>query len=302
MNYVIEFISTWYKRLLAIISPTLNTKVIYKKKFGSKIDLDNPKTLDEKIQWLKLNTYLGNPLVTQCADKYAVREYVKNSGCEEILNDLFGAYLKVEDIPWDSLPRQFVVKWNFGCGQNLIVWDKDTLDIEDVKKQLKQWYKLHNVFYLTYSEMQYKGIPPKLIIEKLIDTEDGGLPIDYKVYCFNGEPHCVLVCTKRDDSGHGAEYYFFDKEWKLLRYNKRGKDAPEGFTIPRPEGIEKVFDYAAALSKPFPFVRADFYLEKGNVTFGELTFTPCGGFDVNRLPETQVLFGSMVNLNYSDKH
>ena len=289
--------STWFKQCLTRISPMLNTFIVYILKFKRPINLKHPKTLDEKIQWLKLNTYYENPLVSQCADKYAVRQYVEKCGCVEILNELYGVYDCVEEISWDTLPNKFVIKWNFGCGQNLIVFDKSKLDIEDAKRKLKEWYKVHDTFYLTYSEMQYKGIPPKLICEKLIETESGNLPVDYKLYCFNGVPDCVLVCSKRGQVEHGAEYYFFDKNWNLKRYNKRGKDAPVDFTLPRPEGIEKLFDYAAKLSKPFPFVRVDFYLEKGGVTFGELTFTPCGGFDVNRLPETQLYFGDLVKIN-----
>lgn len=287
--------SHWFKQTLTKISPLLNTKVVYFMKFKKRINLKNPQTLDEKIQYLKFHDYYQNPLVTQCADKYAVRDYVKQCGCEEILNELYYAWDSVDEINWDMLPSQFVIKWNFGCGQNLICFDKSKLDIEDAKSKLKDWYKVHDTFYLTYSEMQYKGIPPKLICEKLIETEDGDLPVDYKLYCFSGKADCVLVCVGRNINGHDTAYYFFDKKWKLKRYNKRGKDAPADFTLPKPEGIEKVFEYAERLSQPFPFVRADFYLEKGKVTFGELTFTPCGGFDVNRLPETQLLFGEMVN-------
>lgn len=290
-------ISKFFKQTLTRISPKLNTMVVYWSKFKCPIDLKNPKTLDEKIQWLKFNTYYKNSLVTQCADKYAVREYVEKCGCGEILNELYGVYDKVDEIPWDSLPNQFVMKWNFGCGQNLIVFNKTELNIEEAKHKLNEWYKLRDTFYLTYSEMQYKGIPPKLICEKLIETESGDVPEDYKLYCFNGVPDCVLVCKNRGLKDVSTEYYFFDKDWKLKRYNKRGKEAPADFTLPKPDGLEKLFDYAAKLSKPFPFVRADFYLEKGKVTFGELTFTPCGGFDVNRLPETQMLFGKMVKLD-----
>ena len=286
-----------FKQTLTRISPKLNTRVVYLTKFKRPINLKNPKTLDEKIQWLKFNTYYKNPLVTQCADKYAVREYVEKCGCGEILNELYGVYNHVDEIPWDTLPKQFVIKWNFGCGQNLIVFDKAKLDIEDAKRKLNDWYKLRDTFYLTYSEMQYKGIPPKLICEKLIETESGDVPVDYKVYCFNGVPDCVMTCSKRGQMEHGAEYYFFDQDWHLKRYNKRGKDAPADFSLPKPEGIEKVFDYAAKLSKPFPFVRSDFYLEKGKVIFGELTFTPAGGFEVSRLPETQLYFGDLVKLN-----
>lgn len=294
MNTYSRF-SCWFKQTLTRISPKLNTKVIYFFKFKKRLNLKNPQTLDEKIQYLKFHDYYKNPLVTQCADKYAVRDYVKQCGCEEILNELYYAWDSVDEIEWDKLPNQFVIKWNFGCGQNLICFDKSKLDIEDAKKKLKEWYRVHDTFYLTYSEMQYQGIPPKLICEKLIETEDGGLPVDYKLYCFKGYADCVLVCTGRQNDGHGTKYYFFDKEWNLKRYNKTGKNAPANFTLPKPDGIEKVFEYAEKLTKPFPFVRADFYLEKGKVTFGELTFTPCGGYDVNRLPETQLLFGNMVN-------
>lgn len=288
--------SEWFKQFLTRISPKLNTRVIYFSKFKRFINLKNPKTLDEKIQWLKFNTYYKNPIVTQCADKYAVREYIEKCGCGEILNELYGVYDRVEEIPWDTLPNQFVMKWNFGSGENLIVFDKSKLDIEQAEIQLKKWYKEKDVFYLTYSEMQYKGIPPKIICEKLIETEDGGLPVDYKLYCFNGVPDCALVCIGRDASGHGTKYYFFDKDWQLKRYNRTGKEASIDFSLPKPDGYEELFKYAAKITKPFPFVRADFYLEKGKIIFGELTFTPCGGFDRDRLQETQILFGDKVKL------
>ena len=144
--------------------------------------------------------------------------------------------------------------------------------------------------------MQYKGIKPKLICERFIEPDSGTLPVDYKLYCFNGLSDCVLVCAGRDTEGHHAKYYFFDRDWNLKRYNNAGKQVSADFTLPQPENYKKLFEYADKLSKPFPFVRADFYMERGNVIFGELTFTPCGGFDVNRLPETQILFGDMVDL------
>ena len=286
----------WFKQTLTRISPALNARVIYLAKFRRPLSLKHPKTLDEKIQWLKIHTYNNNPLVTRCADKYAVRSYVESCGCGEILNPLYGVYDSVEEIPWQDLPERFVLKWNFGCGENLIVFDKSTLDIEAAKRQMLDWYETHRTYYLTYAQMQYRGIPPKIVCEKLIETEDGGLPVDYKLYCFNGRPDCVLVCSGRNLEGEGAKYYFFNRDWQLLRYNKAGKEAPEGFTIPKPENVEKLFEYAELLSKPFPFVRADFYLEKGQVWFGELTFTPMAGFDTNRLPETQRLFGDFVQL------
>lgn len=285
----------YLRMLMTDISPKLNTKYVYYRTFGKCIDLDNPKTLDEKIQWLKLNTYFNNQLVTDCADKYKVRAYVEKCGCGEILNELYGVYDDPAEINWESLPDKFVLKWNFGCGQNFICRDKSKYDEKDVKKMLKYWKKAYKTFYRERSEMQYRDIKPKIICEKLIESESGDLPKDYKLYCFNGVPDCALVCTERLSAGH-ANYYFFDKEWNLKRYNKMGLEAPVDFTLPEPENYKKLFYYAAILSKPFPFVRVDFYLEKGIITFGELTFTPAGGVDKGRLPATQKLFGDMLNL------
>lgn len=295
MNIFNQSLAKTFRTLCTLISPTFNTRVVYLFKFHRPINLKDPKTLDEKIQWLKLNTYLGNPVVTQCADKYAVRQYVKDHGCEEILNDLYFAWDSVDEIDWNSLPDKFVMKWNFGCGQNLICRDKSKLDVEETKKLLNDWLSIHDTFYLPYSEMQYRGIVPKLICEKLIETDDGALPLDYKLFCFNGKPYVVMLCTERE-TGH-AKYYFFDRNRQLVRLNKRGIAAPEGFTIPLPEGYDKLFEYAEKLADSFPFVRADFYLEKGKVIFGELTFTPAGGYDPNIPREQNLFLGSMVNLN-----
>lgn len=282
------------KSLLTKVSPRLNTEILYLVKYKKFINLSSPKTMDEKIQWLKLHTYLDNPLVTQCADKYKVRDYVKECGCGEILNELYFVWDSVDEIQWNQLPDKFVLKWNFGCGQNYIVRDKNKEDFEKVKQKLVEWYKSHDKFYLPYSEMQYRNIVPKLICEKLIETESGDLPIDYKLYCFNGIPDSVMLCVGRSQ-GH-PRYYFFNREWKFLPYNKVDKNLPKDFTLPKPKNIDVVFEYAEKLSKSFPFVRADFYLENGKVTFGELTFTPSGGFDLDITEETELLLGEKLKL------
>lgn len=279
------------------MSPKLLLRVrflSYYKYYRKLLSFRNPITLDEKIQWMKVNYYKDNPLISQCADKYAVREYVKKMDCEEILIDLYGVYDNAKEIPWGDLPEKFVIKWNCGCGQNLIVKDKSNLNIEDTIKKLDKWKKDARVMYKYGAEMQYKPIIPKLIVEKFIETQDGLAPVDYKLYCFHGEPYCLLTCTGRE-SGK-PKFYFVDKDWRLMRLNKAGKDAPDYFVPTKPEGYEQLFDYARKLSKPFPFVRADFYLEQGKVIFGELTFTPCNGFDYNRLYSTNEMFGNMLNL------
>ena len=153
-------------KFMTLISPTWNTKARYKAGFGKKLDLSNPITLNEKVLWLKLNRYMKHPLVIQCADKYRVREYVESCGCADILNELYGVYEKPEDIPWDDLPNEFVLKWNFGAGMNIICLDKSKMDRTEVVCQLKKWGR--RKVWLTHSEMQYKYAPKRIVCEQLI--------------------------------------------------------------------------------------------------------------------------------------
>ena len=171
-------------------------------------------------------------------------------------------------------------------------FDKDRLNKKKAVKELEYFRSVK--FHKICAESQY-DVEKFLLCEQFIETEDGSSPVDYKVYCFGGAAKYVLCCYGRTESAK-PKFYFFDKEWNLQRLNKTGLQAPEGFTMPKPDGIEKVFQYAEILSKPFPFARADFYLEKGKVYFGELTFTPGGGFDTGRLPSTQKMMGDMVHL------
>lgn len=282
-----------FRETLTIISPTLNTKVTYRLSKGESLNLKKPTKFDEKISWLKLNTYYKNPLVSQCADKYFVREYVSSMGCEEILNKLYGVYDSVEDIPWSKLPNKFVLKWNMGAGSNIICQNKEELDIEKTKEKLRTWGK--KKYYLLNAEMQYKYMEPKILCEKLLETEDKSLPEDYKVYCFNGIAKFVMVCVGRQKGK--SKFYLFDREWNLMRINKDGIAAPTNFYFPKPKGIEKMFNYAEKLSKPFIFVRSDFYNIKGEIIFGELTFTPAGGIDSNMPDEMDRYLGEMIKLN-----
>ena len=284
----------WLRYLMTGISPKLSVSILYRIYHHQKLNLNNPKTLDEKIQWMKLNYYTNNALVEQCADKYRVREYVKDCGCEELLNPLLGVYHHANEIDWNALPDKFVLKWNFGCGGNVVCKDKKSLDIAQTIRELNRFEKIK--FHLIAAEPQYDFKPKLIVCEQFIETDDGHSPVDYKFYCFNGKAQYVLCCLGRGEQ-QKPSFYFFNRQWELQRLNKMGQLAPEGFTIPKPEGMDQLFDYAEKLSKPFPFVRADFYLEKGKCYFGELTFTPGGGFDKGRLPSTDLLFGSMIDLS-----
>lgn len=285
-----------FRYLLTTISPKLSVRTLFRIYHRRKLDLNNPQTLDEKIQWMKINYYKDNELVKKCADKLRVREYVQECGLEHILNPLYGTYQHASDINWDELPEKFVLKWNFGCGGNVICPDKAKLDIPATIRDLNRFEKIK--FHLIAAEPQY-DFSKHILCEHFIETEDGHSPVDYKFYCFNGKAKYVLCCIGRGTQAK-PDFYFFDRDWQLQRLNRQGKAAPEGFTIPKPEGMDQLFEYAETLSKPFPFVRADFYLEQGKAYFGELTFTPAGGFDRGRLPETDLHFGQMVHL--PEKH
>lgn len=261
---------------LTLISPKLNTSVTFRVKFGRKLDFRNPQTLNEKIQWLKFNTYWNNPVVKQCADKYRVRDYLIQQGQGNLLNDLLGVYDDIEGIDFSSLPSQFALKMNVGCSHNIIVKDKTQLDIEQTKKKLKKWMK-DKYYWLGWSEMQYKGVKPYILIEKYLGDNQGHFPVDYKFYCMNGKATSVMVCEERD-SLHHPKFFFMNREWQKLPYTKEAFQYPD-YQIKKPECIDKAFEIAEELSKEFPFVRVDLYIVGEKIYFEELTFTPAGGMD-----------------------
>ena len=277
---------------ISYISPRLNTKLLYLKKFGRLPDLKNPKTLNEKLLKLKLERFGSDPLVRQCADKYRVRSYVEQCGCGETLNALYAAYDKADDIKWDQLPKSFAMKWNFGCGYNIICADKEKLDIPAAIQKLKKWGR--EPFWAYYSELQYRRMEKKIIVEEYIGEPDGTFPEDYKFYCFDGQAYCVMLCAGRNEGW--PKFYFFDRDFKLLRINRDSKAAPDDFSLPKPDFLDEAFETADKLSKGFPFVRVDLYITKNGVRFGELTFTPAAALDNKRLPETDLMFGSMMKV------
>lgn len=260
-----------FRCTLSLISPVLNTKILFFVKNHRKINLTSPESFSEKLQWLKLNRYNSDPLVSQCADKYRVRQFVQEKGCGDILNELYAAYDSVDELRWDQLPRQFALKWNYGAGYNIICKDKNNLDERQVCDQLRKWRKEKP--WLGYAELQYKAIPPKLLLEKYLDSGSSAPIPDYKVYCFHGQPKAILVMH---DRGSKIKAAFFDTQWNKLDGLKKYIDLPA--TTPKPVTLKKMVEYAETLSRPFPFVRVDFYEVSGKLVFGEMTFTPSAGF------------------------
>jgi len=279
---------------MSVISPSLTSKIIFRIAFKKKLDLKNPKTLNEKIIWLKLNTYKKNELVTQCADKVKVRDYLNESGLRNILVPLISVWNNTNDINWDELPLQFVLKCNHGWNYNIICINKSELDENIIKRQLDIWLK--EDFWRVAAEINYRYIPKLILCEKYLVQSNGNPPDDYKVYCFNGLAKYILVCSER--SKGKPKFYFFDENWNLARINQDSKEANKNFYISKPVQLGKMLQYACILSKPFPFVRVDFYIVDNNLFFSELTFTPSAGMDKARLPETDKMMGAMVNINY----
>ena len=273
-------VETFFFEMLTRISPKLNTKVYYYRKFRRRLNLDSPKTFNEKILKLKLTEYGASPLVKKCADKFLVREYVKEQGCSELLVPLIAAYDNPQEINWNILPEKFAMKWNFGCGYNIICLDKSKLDRDSTVKKMKKWGG-QKEYYLSHSEMQYKDVQKKIVVEQFLDVGKGKLPEDYKFFCMNGVCRVIMVCKDRE-IGKKARYFWMDTNWNLLPYSMEAIENPFE-KIDKPTCLEAAIEYAQKLSEPFKFVRVDLYLIEDKIYFGELTFTPAGGMDVDLL-------------------
>lgn len=288
-------IRNFYRCIIAVISTfsvKMASKLYYFTKIHKGLNLKNPRTFNEKLMYLKINEYQDNELITKCADKYKVREYVNEAGCPELLNELIDVYDNVDEIDFSKLPNQFVLKCNHAAGYNIICRDKKAINEQKIKKQLKKWIKTD--YWKFVAEVQYKNIEKKIVCEKFLDSGNGRAIEDYKIYCFNGKPEFCMVCIGRELGK--PKYYFVDKDWKIMKINNLGIKTPDNYHIEKPKCIDKMYMYAEKLSKPFKFVRVDFYNYNGKPIFGELTFTPAACVDNNYTKEGQILLGNMLNL------
>lgn len=294
----IEFLHTiywkgfnFYWKMLSRHFPVYATKKKYKQRLGYTPDLNDPKTLNEKLQWLKLNTYWQNPVVRQCADKFAVREFVAGKGCGEILNELYSVYNDPHEIDFFAGPDEFVLKCNHGCGGNIICYDKSRLNIADTVGKLSKWMK--EDYGLAHVEYSYEGIPRKIICERIIKTEDGDPPKDYKIFCSYGVPKIIYVISGGHGSNEALDYYTVAWEWIPVQ---NGSLPNAGAIHKKPDNLNEMLYYASKLSEDFPIVRVDLYSEFGKVIFGELTFLPTGGMAQYKPAEYDQKFGDMFPL------
>lgn len=288
-----EIIAYGFMKTATFIPDKPYLKVLYRLKMGKKLDLTNPRTFNEKLQWLKL--YNRKPIYTNMVDKYEVKKLVAEMIGEEYVIPTYGVWDSFDEIDFEQLPDKFVLKTtDGGGGTNVVICtDKSKLDKAKARKALKLCKK--SEIYQNFREWPYKDIKPRILAEKYLVDKEGHSVSDYKFSCYNGEAHDVMLCVDREIGD--VKFYFFDRNWNLLRYNKRALTVSKDFSYPKPQNIDKMFELAGILSQGIPYLRVDMYNVDGQIYFGETTFFPDSGFDPNLLPETDLLFGSKINLN-----
>lgn len=269
----------------------LYLRLFYFLQMGKRLDIENPKTFNEKLQWLKL--YNRKPEYTKMVDKCAVKEYVASKIGKEYIIPTLGVWESPEEINWDTLPKQFVLKTTHGgggCGV-IVCKDKSTFDINKAAKILKK--SLRSDIYVNLREWPYKNVHKRIIVDKYMVDESGVELKDYKFFCFNGRVQCYKVDFDRFIS-HRANYY--NRESQLLPFGEVASPADYSRVYEKPINIDKMIQLAEVLAKDIPFARIDFYNINGKIYFGEITFFPAGGVGKFEPEEWDMRLGSLLVL------
>lgn len=279
-----------WKKLLGFLPDKQYLQLYYFAKLKKICNLKEPKTFNEKLQWLKL--YNRRSEYTVLVDKYRVRDYIKDNIGEEYLIPLLGVWDDPDEIDFDKLPEKFVLKCNHNSGLGICICKNNKkLDIEKTKHELKKG--LAEDYYMTGREWPYKNVPRKIIAEQYMEDKNGELN-DYKFFCFDGEVDCVMIVTDRAKGD--AHYYYMSKDWTILPYGRLTRSLPKDFTLPKPEHLEEMFDIAHRLSQGFPHVRIDLYNVDGHIYFGEYTLYHQGGFEEGFDEASDLHLGSLIKL------
>ena len=249
---------------LKLTSREFMSKRYFKMQLKYPLNLKEPKTLNEKLQWLKLRYWENNAKAVQCADKYAVRKYIEEIGEGELLNELLFVWDSVDEIDWDALPDKFAIKCNHGCAYNIICSDKSKLDKKATEKKLRRWMK--EDFSLFNAEPHYSKIPRKIICEKFLEGE----VINYNIYCFNGVPTFISVAGGLAD-GVGEHLTYYNADGTVAEFKNRNYPTHENKLS---EKLPEMIETAKRLSRDFPMVRVDLFDIGGKIILSEMTFTP----------------------------
>jgi len=262
----------------------------FKNVFGYELNLDNPQTFSEKLQWLKL--YDRNPKYTMMVDKYAVKSYVASLIGEEHIIKTLGVWDSFDEIDFDSLPDQFVLKCTHDSGGLVICTDKSKLDLNKARKKINK--SLANNYYLQNREWPYKDVKPRIIAEHYMKDISATSMIDYKFYCFNGEPKFLYVSQGLENHST-AKISYVTLDWEKAPYKRTDYSSFDSLP-PKPKTFDEMVELAKTLSRSIPFSRIDFYEINSNLYFGEITFFPGSGLSLFDPDEWDAKIGSWITL------
>ena len=269
---------------------------------GKTLNLSNPVTLNEKINWLKLND--RRKIQTICADKVLVRDYIKDKIGEQYLVPLILVVKNANEIENEDLPEfPVIIKTNHDSGGVFMIRNKNTIDLKPIRVKLND--RLRKNYYLKSKEWQYKNIKPRILVEKLLLTKSGDIPMDYKVHCFNGKAHLIQVDIGRGSESHFRNWYDTNWErqpfkWSSPKANNKRTD-PADFDIDKPTSLSEMLELSNTLAQPFDYVRIDWYNVDGTLYFGEITFHHDSGYQPIVPEEWDVKLGNLVKLGENSK-
>lgn len=285
----------YYKLRMFLVSDRQHCVRYFKKEKGYSPNLKVPETLSEKLLYLML--HYRNPLERLCADKYYVQEYVRACGLEHILKPILKVYKSASDINFDELPEEFFIKCNHLSGNNMVVKKSDNPDYAYIRGFYNEVMKMD--YYTRGREYQYHGIRPLILCERCLRDSQGQMPVDYKFYCFDGEPKYFMI--SKGEYEHHVRNHKFDMNCNSVDYHFKKKPTLEEKDAIIPDNIEEMFSVVKKLCKPFPHVRVDLYNIDGKIYFGELTFTTNGGVINVADPAYDKEIGSWIRLeNYTN--
>lgn len=280
--------SKWKKLFIQRFTPV---KFSIDVRMKGQMDWENPVTFCQKIQWQKL--FLREPLFVKCADKYAVRDYLREKGLEGLLVTLYGVWDSADDIDWDALPEKFVLKPTHSSGHCFFVKNKHKADFFQIKKKMNK--KLALPFGVNHGEFHYCPIERKVVAEQYLEDSSGEL-LEFKIYCFHGKPCFVQADSDRAHPTRPHTRNHYSPSWENLRFSRVGLPLSEK-EVTRPDNLEEMIHAAEILSHDFSQVRVDFYSVDGRLYFGELTFTSGAGFMPLSPEKYNLLLGSLWDLS-----
>lgn len=288
LNWITKYIKSIYLLYCSLfVSDKTFLRRHSKRNLGYKINIDNPTTLNEKVQWLKLNN--RTPLHTICTDKYLARNYISEKVGADHLVPLVFETKDPEQINSDILPDYpVIIKTNHDSGGIIVVEDKNQADWKSIREKLK--IKLKRNFFFPHRQWSYKNIEKRIIVERFLIDKKKKFPDDIRVHCFNGKPGFITI-----DSGRFGDMKsgMYDTEWNYLDCEWTD---PQAAPIEKPVLMDEVLELASKLSENFIYVRTDFYIVQNKIYVGELTFYPCAGWKPFKPEKWDRIFGNMLLL------